>query len=385
MGNGSLAGKQDILMREIADAASAAGIKVYLYGDTALAVRQGATPVKYEVCIFAKDAEKMIAALEKNGQPDRAIEGMFNNRSFPSIDFKYMDTTTLDFDIDSFWRYRNNCLGVDIRLITGKETKGLAGRRAKFLVEKRMQNKQSRVSFKRRVYIAGLSLATMGIDKDPMKAFRYVVGNRSDSGKKLFVDTKAFDSKIFKNTKTVMLADREFLMPEDEEAFLKSIFGKDWQQRKTRSAVGITKIKDENYSWEQFSKTISNYDFDDYDKRMSKWMGARREEGKYDKTPYSKLLARTHDRFTLWLEYKGKTDELKAALDSGDLEKLEKMFAPYTAALKRNYDNGLGLCFDPEIFEIYESMLQKQGKADYASKLRALIPEQHLKPIHIIQ
>ena len=376
--------KQEILLSEIAAAADREKIKIYLYGESALAAVRGKAPAAYEVCVFASDVKNLIKALRNNGISNRNLEGMFNNPKYPSMDFKYSDTTTLDFNIDNYWKYNCNCLGVTVKIITGAAGSGFSGRRARYLLEKRSQDRKNRISFKRKLYLAGLTVATLGIERSPEKTFNYLMSHASPAKGKVRIGKKTMDASLFASAKPVEFAGGSYIMPSDHDKYLSAIYNKDWKSRPPKSSNVLTEIRDENYSWAQFRETIADMDFNAYEDYMTKWFEKRREKGRYDKSVYSKLLARTHDRFTLWWRYKDMKDEIISSWEKGDIDHLEEVFKPYTDAINKNYKRGLGLCFDPEIFEIYEKFLGAKGKADYAKELRALVPPQHFEPIRII-
>lgn len=92
---------------------------------------------------------------------------------------------------------------------------------------------------------------------------------------------------------------------------------------------------------------------------------------------YWDILLRSEDRFKLFLEYEPLKDEIIEAFKNEDYKYLEKAFLSYDKKVRKNLDNGLGLCFDTDIFEIYCAYLDHNGERKIAAKLKKKIPVSH--------
>ena len=98
---------------------------------------------------------------------------------------------------------------------------------------------------------------------------------------------------------------------------------------------------------------------------------------------YWDLLFRTGDRFELYEQYAPIRQELLEMRDEGRYDELRAALAPYREKLMKNYKLGLGLCFDPEIFDCMLEVLRREGSGALAAELKEMIPPEHMRPIVI--
>jgi hypothetical protein len=98
---------------------------------------------------------------------------------------------------------------------------------------------------------------------------------------------------------------------------------------------------------------------------------------------YYAIVARTEKRFAMYEQYMPMKEELLKLEKEGRYEELNQLLKPYRSALRACYKKNLGLCFDKEIFDITMNILAREGRTVYAARLRALVPEEHWKPMVI--
>ena len=96
------------------------------------------------------------------------------------------------------------------------------------------------------------------------------------------------------------------------------------------------------------------------------------------------IACRTRDRVVLLERYEGRLDELEQMLQAGEWDRLAAEMAPHREAVLRNLECGLGLCVHPRLQAIQYTLFREEGRADLESRIEALVPEQHRKPIREI-
>ena len=96
------------------------------------------------------------------------------------------------------------------------------------------------------------------------------------------------------------------------------------------------------------------------------------------------IACRTRDRVVLLEKYEGRLDELEKMMQAGEWDRLAAEMAPHREAVLRNLECGLGLCVHPRLQAIQYALLREEGRADLESRIDALVPEQHRKPIREI-
>ena len=95
------------------------------------------------------------------------------------------------------------------------------------------------------------------------------------------------------------------------------------------------------------------------------------------------ILFLTKDRFDFHRQLMPRKEELLSLHRQGNLDELKAILKPYLAAINKHYAKGLVLCFDQDILNIALALLEKEGKAALAQKLRADVFPEHLKPMKI--
>ena len=168
----------------------------------------------------------------------------------------------------------------------------------------------------------------------------------------------------------------------------------------------IYRITNNGYIKREIEKLLSKYDFEisEDDKEDSESTIVVRKEGNYAKKFSFYELARkayrllsksddsakenawniacrTRDRIELLEMYEDSIEKLQKLLVEGKWDELAIEMFSHERAVLRNMKLGLGLCVHPELSEIQYALFIHSGKQEWVDKIKALIPEQHKKPI----
>ena len=171
-----------------------------------------------------------------------------------------------------------------------------------------------------------------------------------------------------------------------ETYFLKE-YDKDWRTctpeylTPSSSLVASTKVSYQEYL--RRSKNHINYKA--LQKNKIKLEAVQAKVALYNQkiNAYYAIVDRTQRRYAMWEKYMPMKDELVKLHQEGRWEELNEHLKPYRSALWACYKKGLGLCFDKDIFEMTMDILLREGSKTYVRKCRAMVPEEHWKPIVI--
>ena len=88
-------------------------------------------------------------------------------------------------------------------------------------------------------------------------------------------------------------------------------------------------------------------------------------------------VRRTINRFRLMAEYEGRTDEITAMYEAGDLDGVRTALADYIEMIEFYTQRNLGFSFDNKLLHIAYEVMNKDGKADIVKKAKKLLPEEY--------
>ncbi|RGD74166.1 hypothetical protein [Anaerofustis stercorihominis] len=381
------------LIKEIFEICKKANINIFLYGNTAYSVfKNGKLADTNFVCLDVKDVKKFIKYFNKEKKDNRVIESMLNNGKYPLYELKYMNINTIDFNVNNFRNYKNNCLGIRIKIIShipnnDKKKKYISNIYKAYKACNEIKTKKPNKKIKKEV---NKLLKFKKLFSDTFVSrhiFKLMLKYYNNKSEKVIIGAKKFPSNLFYDKKEVYIDNYKFYIPNDYETFFKLIFGEFWEENKIPKYIETQKrFRDANHSWIEYKKRISDIDFETYFETKQKFEKIWKQYDKYNKKilRYYEFLDRTHDRFSLWCYYKDKKNKIKQLWENKDYDKLEHLLSNYIKALYKNYNRQLGLCFDIDIMEITMDFLILKGKENYVKELKTLIPEKHYKNIDII-
>lgn len=368
----SIKGRHFELLKTINNLCLDRHIDMFLCGDTALsAYRDGELSDYVTVAISASDAPKLISAIDDSDIPYET-ESMLNNGGYPSFEFRVFDRSTTDFEINKCRKYLNNCLHVTVKLVEHVSAMKLSWTMA-------------RARFKS--YKKGIRLpAEVNSTDVSAPLFDRMVKAASASSGKIWFNSKEFPKTMLGSFDQVELYGEKFNIPARTEAYLALEFGAFWRAYEPAAFDGRDcNFRSVSISWDDYQTAISSVDLAGYDKVYSEFRSIDKGFRKYQSVvnTYYQNMERTFDRFYLYENLECRKDEFMKLHDNGDFTVLRKELDEYIMLMEHHARAGLGLCFDPDILDIALDVLKHEGRSKDADELKALVPEQHMKPITI--
>lgn len=359
--------RQKELVHSLLNICKKNSIDVFLCGETALtAFRDGAFPDNITLAVDASEAMDLIEAIEAAGNENLDYECMINNGIYPKFDIRIFDKTTVDFNINNCRKYRNNCINVCIKFVEHINLFGIP-----FAI--------GRLAFRKNLRKGSMDSCGSSARLFKMMAF---IGKGKSSKLKIGGIDQHGDS--IKEKKLINVDGVDCYIPANHEVYFEAEFGKNWEKHEcNRFVEDEVHFRTVNYSWEIYKEAISGVDLDGYFLEKEKYQKENNEFLKVQKTvqQYYDFMDRTYDRICLWEKYRAKKDELRKYRDNGQIERLKECLGQYIEKIEIYADMNLGLCFDPEIFEMACEVLISDGKESLAKKAYDLIPEKHRSPL----
>ena len=94
-------------------------------------------------------------------------------------------------------------------------------------------------------------------------------------------------------------------------------------------------------------------------------------------------MQRTGARFNLWKQYVPQKAYIQDLYENEKWEELGEVLADYDIAARKYRKFDLGLCFDEDIFRIYQAWLIYNENEELAEKMEKVVPEEHWAPIDV--
>jgi hypothetical protein len=374
------------------------GITFMLYGDTAIQAYREHTLSDYATaCIDIKDVEKLLKLIEESGDQDLAVESMLNNGKYPNFELRVYNPNTVDFSFLQFMKYKNNCLHVTVRIIehvpSSKFDRRLTYLKYGFYKDNN-RVKASEIDFakQRKIKKAGIKLTQMrqklsGEDNVSAKCFKMLLKKCSGDSSNVMVGNVKYPAKIFKKTVPIMVEDVEFQIPAKTRDFLAKMDGYGWETKELQDFVeSSNRFRDATFSWEELKENLEGIDFEAYLKAQKEYKLARNKVREYSVkvNEYYNILSRTDTRFKLYQQYEPRKDEIMRLYNEGNFDQLREELSDYLEKLGEFAALDLGLCFDMDIFNAAVGLIRHDGNDEYADTLEQLVPDEHKKPLRIM-
>ncbi len=378
------------------------GITYFLHENTALEAVQkdhmGEERMIAEVIMRVPELLRFMEAFEKEKPAHRSLESWLNEPRYGDFGCRYVNDDTLYLDLPNYHHYRQYGFAVRIsvlrdfpasrlksKLATAKEigfemtfAEGSRAEAKKYefcekLVRPKLKTPESSLEFTRKMFDE-----FCGIYDNPSAQRCF--------SKYFRTQRHHFERSWFAEPIMTTLEGRSFPVPARE--YFVSMYGQGYMSRRlpgrkmTEYIVADTEIP-----YKDYLKEIA-----DIGLPLNKYITERERYIRKQKAGQPKvdtikhywdLLFRTGDRFELYEQYAPIKKELLSMRREGRFDELSAALAPYREKLMKNYKLGLGLCFDPEIFDCMTDVLRRQGNGQLAAELREMIPEEHMKPIVI--
>ena len=373
------------------------GIPYYLCKETALAAyrNEGFFPSCYEanVAMTTADAMRFIKAVNKENRADRMIDSMCNNKNYPDFTVRYGDTETLMMTLPfNSVSYLPN-IAVTIHMIRYKSPKALKiYRYTRSLWKACVKPTIAVAGFARRsaVLMCHAGKNILGGRLFSRNLFRLWVKlhqHKNDQNVSICAGRYCFPPEVLDGVTNVTLEGHTFPTFANPETYFLKEYGKKWETCKPDYlAPSSSLLVSANVSYREYinrSKSQINYRAIHKQKIKLDLIQAKVSLYNHKINCYYAIVDRTQRRFAMYEMYMPMKDQLVQLHKEERWEELNELLKPYRSALWACYKKKLGLCFDKDIFEMTMDILLMEGSKTYVRKLRAMVPEEHWKPIVI--
>lgn len=343
----------------------------------------------FSIMINSCDVKKFIKAVNK--KENREMEGLFNNPKFPGTYMRYVAKDTLYFPIYRYKIYNKIGFGINIKIL-----KNVPKNRIKSKVytamEAGIEINNNVIKMTKRRLVCLLFIKMLGIMGNKNRAkfiFNSLNSTTLGNARKKYVYYKPtlgkrvkYKRSIFDETTTVKLNGVSFTIPKDNR-FIDINIG-DVNKPIRMSTFGNTYIIDPNIPYKLFLEECKSKNF------SNKFYSRRKKLLKYDLKikPYKKyvskcwdLLYRTRDRFEMYDKYMPQKDNIIKLYNDNNFEELQVVLNDYLEVLDLYYKKGLGIVFDPVIFQITIDLLVKMDKKNLAKNYIKYVPKEYFIPL----
>lgn len=386
------------LLDEIDEFCERTGCSYFLSEKTALfACRSGlfetGMPVP-SVLMTLPDVLKFVSYVESERAEDRAVESLLTNPNYDSFSFSYCDTGTTLLPLNG--ASGRDVLALRVRIVLLRQAAPSKTKRYanSFYTKGWIYNRPSyknkkKVRFIKRI---GTALSASLIKHDKVSYIKHMFKHLEESQEGISMagrlrtenmrdEIEKYREGLFASYKKVELEGHSYRVPRDVEVYLERHYGANWATRTfQRNEVIESEFVDTEMPYKfalDYFKSNDILPISSSESKEEKRL--RKQLLKYNKKidkPWHVVL-RTGARFSLWLEYREKKDEILSLHQAGDWEALDIMLSRYDEVARTMLNLGQGVCFDPDILECYLSLLSHKGEEKLANKINKLIPEEH--------
>lgn len=373
------------------------GIQYYLCKETALAAyrNEGFFPSCYElnVAMTTTDALRFIRAVNKENRADRIVDSMYSNKNYPDFTVRYGDTNTLMMQLPfNSASYLPN-IAITIHMIRYKSSKAIKTyRRTRTLWKACVKPTVTVAGLGRRSAVmlchAGKNiLGGRVFSRALFKMWVRIHSHKNDQNISVCASRYSFPSHLLSGTTTLRFEGHAFPTFADPESYFLKEYGKKWETCKPAYLTPSSSLPvSVNVSYREYiRRTKSQINYRAIQKKKFKLDLIQAKVSLYNHkiNGYYAVVDRTQRRFAMYEMYMPMKDKLVQLHREEKWEELNELLKPYRSALWACYKKKLGLCFDKDIFEMTMDVLLREGSKTYVRKLRAMVPEEHWKPIVI--
>lgn len=373
------------------------GIQYYLCKETALSAytKEGFFPSCCEanVAMTTADALRFIKAVNKENRADRSIDSMYSNKNYPDFTLRYGDTNTLMMMLPfNNASYLPN-IAVTIHMIRFKSGKAVkVYRHTRTLWKACVRPTVTVAGFGRRAAVIACHVVKniLGGRLFSRALFKLWVNlhrNKNDQNVSICAGRYTFPNALLDAVSTVTLEGCTFPTFADPETYFLKEYGKNWQTCKPEYLVASSSLLvSANVSYREYilrAKDQINYKAIQKQKIKLDLIQAKVSLYNHKINGYYAIVDRTQRRFAMYEKYMPMKEQLVQLHKEERWDELNELLKPYRSALWACYKKKLGLCFDKDIFEMTMDILLREGSKTYVRKLRAMVPEEHWKPIVI--
>ncbi len=373
------------------------GIQYYLCNETALAAytKEGFYPSCYEanVAMTTTDALRFIKAVKKENPANRVVDSMYSNKNYPDFTVRYGDTDTLMMQLPFNNASALPNIAVTIHMIRYKNKKAVKLYRRTRTVWKACVKPISTVGgFTRRAVVIACHMGknVLGGRLFSRTLFKWWIklhSRKNDQNVSICAGNYKFPNDLLSGTTTVTFEGHTFPTFANLERYLLKEFGKTWATCKPAflapSSSLLVSAKVSYHEYLRRAKNHINYKALQKNKMKLDLVQGKVSYYNHKINGYYAIVERTQRRFAMYEKYMPMKEHLVKLHKEERWDELNELLKPYRSALWACYKKKLGLCFDKDIFEMTMDILLREGSKTYVRKLRAMVPEEHWKPIVI--
>ena len=392
------------LLTEIDAVCRENGLHYFLTGQVALeAYRSGQFETSskvVDILMTLPDIKKMIAVIEAQGRDDRAFESIYNNDHFREFQFRYVATDSLSLSLHSDLTSEKPGIYVRIRALKVDVhtplSKAVTLQKKAWRFYYRDYPNTSRISGEKKM---GKRMSNFWVGHMHDGYRKRMIRGIEQTQKKVSLDDELyirglrrnrpiiFPQGLFSESQEIELEGRKFFLPKDPELFFEVLYGENWMERTFKpTEITQNRIVDANFPFAEYLAYLkANGLTTDISEELAAENKARAELKPLDKrlTKRWRIVQRTGARFNLWKQYVPQKAYIQELYQNEQWEELGEVLADYDIAARKYRKFGLGLCFDEEIFRIYQAWLIYNEKESLAEKMEKVVPEEHWAPIDV--
>ena len=338
-------------------------------------------PLSGNVLMKVEEMERFRKAAQAELPEDRALESMKNNPRFPGFFLRYEDKNTLCYRLYEGRNYQYPGFGINIlplRVKNASKKVRAWDQRLETGWVQTCDNDRFELDFYR--FACGWMVRMMSIASRKMlgkKIYDRLCETQSAENVKQYRlrwnrnGAYTYPSSVFETAKEAALEGESFLIPCDEEKYLKVTFGKNYKNRSFRDEPSpLTTMISTRVSCEEFLREAGP---------LKKLVRARRRQFLTDNYinrsrdyfnwcwEYAKICAARRELSAVYIR---KKDYIRNLWEDRDLVRLEEVFRPYKKMMKQCMDVEEVFEPDEEILDIYMRYLQETGALKTLEKIR---------------
>ena len=356
------------------------------------------------VHIFAKDARKLIEAIEKRGTNGRSVESLHNNKRFPGLYIRYSNTNTTYIDFEHHKKgFINNCIGINIQLVSyankgGAKTKVCSILRKMFLLSCKIDDgkvkKVKKISFNgfKKVIIGWFTKLFFKIfgTSSCMKKLFYIWNNMGKNDSEFvsinfanYKDVK-FRKEAFSESFMFFIGREIYRRPNDyrytellyrKRGLLtpeKKVVQEEDAETEVKPYLPVFKKRDsvvwmENVPFTEYNKVLEkhSYSLDNFKEtnvKYNKWKRDNFDKYLILRRKYYNYMFATGDRFRLWKEFNPeKVALVKVLFEMGYYDECYEMLEEYISLLQEYRRHKITLYFNRDIFLIALKLIIRES------------------------
>lgn len=340
------------------------------------------------------DIDRFCEIVEKSGNDDRYVEGIFNNPNYLPLYVIYGNENTTEFHMIA--RNKNKHHGISIRIYPIRKSVELDGTKIKTFgkrlsTERRMRNFMNKTIENKKFWFikAGLNVmkgaySLTGGGKRYYKEVKknYFIDKWEDiqNYSEVRIINRNIESRLLKETGTMEFDGIQVPMPKDTDEYFTLLFGEEFRDRRINVVNRPRVIVDTEVSYKEIMEET---------KDIIQEAKSIREEVMWQRLKVSKekkavnnvwqLVKMTDRQIKLREEY-GETIENLLTYDLDDEEQLEELYEelrPAIGSLRRYSNLGMTFSIDPKTDALIEKVLIKMGNEKLVKKIRTLAKKEY--------